>query len=384
LPHWCSMRQRASTPPRATADFATRRSGGGAGSGVVRQSFRRYLGAASALLLCLAKSFPASAQVEPIRLTYHAPGGCPDEARFRDELHRHGPQSRGAGSAEAARAFDVDVSAARDESRGALRITGVDGSTSWREVTGRTCDQVVAALALMTALAIDPHAATDNGTGDPERAPDSPHARSGPAVPAAAGPDSVGPPSRQGPSSLRPTHPRWGVGLQGQTAAVLGNQWESGGGAFVDLAIGGENPFGGSFRASVSVAAANPSFGQGVGAEIVWLSAGVQTCASSRLFGVALALQLCAGVDAGVLRTRGAGLANDASDARPWVAPGALGRIQWSLPGGAWVEAGGGVSVPLVRYVFYYQRAGGLGDADSSRISSLAAALTLGVGYRFP
>jgi hypothetical protein len=348
----------------------------------VRRSSRRCFGATTTLLLGLATSRSAGAQVEPIRLTYHASGGCPDETRFRDELRRHGPQSRGAGSAEAARAFDVDVSTARDESRGDLRITGVDGSTSQREVTGKTCDEVVAALALMTALAIDPQAGADEGTGHSERAPDGPPARSEPVV-APAVPDVVGPPSRRDPSSLPPQPPRWGIGLQGQTVAVLGSQWESGGGAFVDLAIGGSDPFGASFRASVSVAAANPSFGQGIGAQIVWLSAGVQACASSRPFGVALALQLCAGVDAGILDTRGAGLANDASDARPWVAPGALGRIQWSLPGGVWVEAGGGLSVPLDRYVFYYQRAGGLGEADSARIASLAPELALGVGYRF-
>ena len=315
-------------------------------------------------------------------MTYDASGGCPDETRFRDELSRHGPQSRGAGSAEAARAFDVDVRATRDGSRGALRITGVDGSTSQREVTGKTCDEVVAALALMTALAIDPQATTDDGTDHPERAPAPPNP--GEAAVAPAVPDVVGPKPRRDPSSLRPEQPRWGIGLQGQTVAVLGNQWESGGGAFVDLAIGGGDPFGASLRASASVAAASPSFGQGIGVEIVWLSAGVQACASSRPFGVALALQLCGGVDAGMLHTRGAGLANDASDTRPWVAPGALGRVQWSLPGGAWVEAGGGASFPPDRHVFYYQRAGGLGEADSSRIASLAAALTLGVGYRFP
>ncbi len=343
---------------------------------------------AAALLVDLASGVQARAQVEPIRLTYHAPADCPDETRFRDELHLHGPLSRRAAGAEAARAFDVDISVTGDESHGALRVTGVDGTTSRREVTGKTCDQVVSALALMTALAIDPQATSDGPAligrpGIGESAHDGPHASNGPIAMAPEGPDLAGPQVQHAPPSRQALQSRWGIGVQGQTMTVLGDHWESGGGAFVDLAMNRGHPFGASLRASLSVATTNPSFGQGIGGEFVWAFAGIQACASNRPFGIALDLQLCADVDAGVLHTRGVGLANDASDARPWVVPGVLGRIQWSLPGGAWIEAGGGVSVPLDRYVFYYQRAGGLGDADSSRISSLAAALNLGTGYRF-
>ena len=61
---------------------------------------------------------------------------------------------------EAARAFVVTVTAETATIRGLLSITSLGGSVSRREVTGDTCSEVVSALALITALAIDPSATT--------------------------------------------------------------------------------------------------------------------------------------------------------------------------------------------------------------------------------
>jgi hypothetical protein len=125
------------------------------GPSMPRPLRRHVVAAAFALLAGLAGPPPAHAQVEPIRLTYRAAGDCPAEARFVDAVQRRTARWQIVAE-EHARAFDVDVSAGGSRSRGVLRITAPDGTVTRRAVAGASCAEVVSALALMTALAIDP------------------------------------------------------------------------------------------------------------------------------------------------------------------------------------------------------------------------------------
>jgi hypothetical protein len=367
-------------------------------------------------LVVLMAAFPfraARAQVEAIRLTYDAYAGCPSEAQFVGDVTARTDRARRVGADEPARAFDVRVRAEDGESRGVLQITSLDGTVSLRDVTGETCAAVVSALALMTALAIDPRAATaidpPATTGATPQIRSAPDASNVPIEPPARGPSRGGTPS--GGSTPRaasapppgasdatesetesdsdePTSPtsrrmRWAVGVDGQTLAGFVPNWGLGGGVFADLASEGSGVFAPSLRASAFAVATNAPFTAGVGSLITWLYARIEACPIRLPLADSLAIRVCAALDAGILRSEGIRLANANTETRPWFAPGALGRAQWALPGDLWVELEGGLSVPLMRYVFNYQD-GPSNVVDVSKIRAAGAALDLGVGYHFP
>jgi hypothetical protein len=352
---------------------------------------RHVVGTAFALLAGLACPAPAHAQVEPIRLMYRASGACPAEARFVDAVQRRTARWQIVAGEERARAFDVDVSAGGSGSRGVLRITALDGSVTRRAVAGATCAEVVSALALMTALAIDPSGAAeesdvDGGGSGPSVAPTVAPPPAPSAPPAAAtlalSPSAESSAAARGPSASSAA--RWGMGIDGQATGALLAQWGFGGGAFVDVAAGAVGPFVPSARASVFATTASASFGGGIGAELVWLFGRIEACPWRVPRDGPLTLGVCASLDAGVLHSKGAGLPTVGTDSHLWLAPGALARAQWSVARDFWIEAGGGVTVPLERYGLYYQRTGGLADAQASQIAAVGAAITLGTGVRFP
>jgi hypothetical protein len=362
----------------------------------------RWRLAGSTLALVAGFACPASAQpqVEPIRLTYRATSDCPAEARFVDAVRRRTARWQVVAGEVQARAFDVDVSAGGNRSGGVLRITALDGSVAQRAVAGATCAEVVSALALMTALAIDPSGTAGESAGaktsaDPSAAspPEGPDAggSSGPPVappdpPGAAtlapSPSAESPVAARGPSASSAA--RWGMGVDGQATGALLAQWGFGGGAFVEVEAGDVGPFVPSARASVFATMTSAAFGTGIGAELVWLFGRMEVCPWRVPRGGPLTLGVCASLDAGVLHSKGAGLPTVGTEAHLWLAPGALARAQWSIARDFWIEASGGVTVPLERYGLYYQRTGGLTDAQASQIAAVGAVITLGTGVRFP
>ncbi len=322
-----------------------------------------------------------------------------------EEVTARTERTRLAAPNETARAFDVTVTRETDTIRGVLSITGVDGTVSKREVTGDSCGEVVSALALITALAIDPLAATRPGA-PPDVSPpstDGGAAPSAPAVPQAlvpAAPSSATEPARSAPSlpgaaeplqaaalSPAPSRPadrmRWSIGVQSQWLAGLVPSMAFGGGVFVG-AMG--KPHGylvPSFRASVLAATTLADFTPTVGAELDWFVGRFEACPIRFPWERQWALSLCAALDAGVLRSQGTGLRSNVPGAQPWLASAALARLSWFLPGSLFVEVGGGVTAQATRYSFYFTQSG-LAEAPVQRIPLFAATLNMGAGYRFP
>jgi hypothetical protein len=333
------------------------------------------------------------AQPEPVRFTYQCDAECPGAARFVHEVEAHTAHARRAIDSEPARMFLVAVHREGSKSHGILQITSVDGSTTRREVSGDSCAEVVSALAFMTALAIDPGAGAttpsptaevDGGASDASVAsgalPESPDG----SLSASVSTDSTGdsPLSPDAVSSVA-TKWHWGVGVDGQTVAGFVPEWVPGGGVFVDLARPGPEMLFPSFRVSLFAAATHTSFVSGVGAQLTWLTARAEGC-PAHVELASLVATVCLKVDAGFLRSEGTGLANADGESRPWVVPGALGRLTWPSRGGPWIEGAAGLGIPLDRYDFAYQRAGVAGAIEVSRVRSLGAELGLGAGYRLP
>ena len=365
--------------------------------------------ATGVLVLLAFLAVPARADVEGIRLAYSAYAGCPDEDRFLHGVTARTERIRRAAEGEAARTFVVAVTREPRTIRGVLSITGLDGAVSRREVTGDSCDEVVSALALITALAVDPLAAT---------APEPPPPVPGPPSSSPAGAPSSNPPADDAVPAGPPvdhlpaaSHPpfapdprladrppaatsaratpaptqrlRWAAGVQWHALGGLVPGWGIGGGAFVDATVPARGPLVPSFRASVSALSTRVAFAGAVGAEIEWFVATLETCPLRLGATSEMGVSFCAAIDAGALRSTGSGLQNNGTVVRPWLAPAALGRVAWAPPGPFFFEGEGGLMTPLTRYSFYVQQSG-MSDPPLHRIPFAAATFHVNAGYRFP
>jgi hypothetical protein len=107
-------------------------------------------------LLCLAS--PARADKETIFLDFQAAGSCPDRARFIERVHTFTTKVEVVtDEALPRRRFGIRVTRDARAVHGELTIDN-RGMKTTRSVSGTTCDEVVSALALATALAVDPEA----------------------------------------------------------------------------------------------------------------------------------------------------------------------------------------------------------------------------------
>jgi hypothetical protein len=336
-------------------------------------SHRPWLAAAGSFFPVIAMAMPARAQAEPIRIVYRADADCPSEASFVERVGASTGRSRRALDSEPARTFLVVVSREANASHGFLQVAGVDGRVTRRDVSGQTCDEVVATLAFITALAIDPMAGTSTPT--PTAVADA----STQLTAASDDPSSLSTPPDSSPHVVH----AWdvGLGLDGRALAGFVPATAVGGGAFVEIAGDWAGRLVPSLRVSVSAAATQASFVDGVGARLVWWTARAEGC-PARLGLGPLVTTACLKLDAGVLRSEGTGLPNSEKTSRPWVVPGVLARLTWPSSGNVWVEGSAGVGVPLGDYTFSYQQSGAA-KVEVSRVSELGAEFGLGAGYRF-
>lgn len=354
----------------------------------------------------------AQAQVEPIRLTYNAPAECSSENEFLQQVTSRTARARRAVSNERARAFVVTIVFQEGKIHGQLEITGLDGAISTREMTGDTCGEVVSALALTTALSIDPLAAVTPASG-PEGASPSQNGSASQDLPAPTAPQaSSATGATQGADALpedpsRLAHPspkdralaensdstapasterpRWDLGGGGQVVASLAPGLALGGELFGAVNAKASGLFAPSFRLSFESLAASAQFNQAFGADLTWFLARFEACALRFSASPELSASLCAAIQGGVLHSGGAspGLQQNHDVDKPWVAPEALVRLRWDLSARWFVGGAGGIAVPLIRYHFYYLE-GGVPSADVYDFQLVGATLALDTGYRFP
>ncbi|WP_437521985.1 hypothetical protein WME79_30345 [Sorangium sp. So ce726] len=359
----------------------------------------------------------AWAEVQRLRIAYEAHDGCPDAAAFLREVTARTDLARAAAADEAALDVRVRITSSGGRSRGRITL-GRGEDARVREVDGSTCGEVVAALALITALRVDPTAsldpqppavgprsseAPDAGGApapavDPAAAPPpaaDPTAPAQPAgaaqsaeagVPGGAAPGAGSPPQLPAPppaalpapaarpatapirlpspvaGASRSPQPRWPVerpwtlGVQGSAASGVAPEALLGGGPFVELRA--DLGLGAAFRVAAEVAATGEVDAGPGGARFVRGIGRLDACAD--LFRPARRLSLgpCVGAEGGFLH--GSGLVGEAiSDVEegtvPWASLGLLARVTASLGSLVRVDAQGGPEFPLVRRSFVFE-----------------------------
>jgi hypothetical protein len=167
-----------------------------------------WCAALAAALLCSAA--PARADKETISLDYRASSGCPDRQQFVERVRTFTTKAEIVGDDGGAprRRFGVQVVRTSSSVSGDLTIDD-RGARTTRHVSGATCDEVISALALATAIAVDPDALgvspKDEPTTPPATEPSTPPTPTPPkrVVP----PPPAPPPRTPSPALPRPPSP---------------------------------------------------------------------------------------------------------------------------------------------------------------------------------
>jgi hypothetical protein len=384
----------------------------------------RVLVVAGSCLGALLLAPAARADEERVHLRYDASAGCGGEAAFVSDVAARTPKARWVEQGEGVRVFEIAVRlgppAAKGERTAAigdLTIRDLAGGIYQRQLRGRSCDEVVDALALVTALAIDPHASIEPtpspapppgpvAPNEPGRAlapgtvgaapvPSPTPALSSAPPPAQASPKSpggssrglerpgmpavgTGPPEPSPPVEPLPPSWRWAIGLQVAGASGLGSGLGLELAAWAEVARDGTELLSPSFRLGLSYEPKRTfelSNGQ---AEIWRLAAHPSGCPIRVAFHPSVGLSPCLGAEVGFLH--GVGYVEPTAEADVlWLALTAAARLDWRPWDWALLELQGELGVPLVRQRFYF-------EPDETIVTADAAYGTIGgsLGARFP
>jgi hypothetical protein len=304
-----------------------------------------------ALVLAVALTCAAPARVlaqalERVHIAYRVPAdaACPDAASYRARIIARNRGVSFVDRADAARVFEVEVRADPDgQLHGRLVVLDPVGVQTVREVFGATCAEVIDALALIAALALDP------------RRPQEP--RAAPAPPAPPAP----------PKTARP-RVAFGASAGGIYDAVPG--LAPAGDAFVEVRTRRVRVrvSGAVARGSASVEAASAAFTRIVGR--------VDLCRTVREGSVRWAG--CVRAEAGVLSASGANIEGAARARRPWLAPGLGITGTRALSTRLFARLAFSLAVPLIRDRFVFSP-----DTTVHRAGVVVPELMIGVGGWF-
>jgi hypothetical protein len=324
----------------------------------------------------------APTETEPIRLDYTAPAGCPDASEFGRRVFERTSKARAARDDETARTFVVVIETTGTETQGSMVVRQDGMSTVARRVSGKDCEEVARALALATALAIDPEAAltapepsgpgvgssvdgpgTTDGTAepktkDPAHPADEPSAGSPGAKPASVRRAAL----LFGPSAAFGPAPTPGFGA---SAAV---EWSSSSPLLLPSALGAELVF--LTSAEHTVAGAGSSF------DFVFVRPYV--CTLGLAFGADVGLVPCIGGALGAVVATGSRIASPVTETRFWAAGELALRLDIALTDDWFIDATGGVVLPFTRYRFLFRTP----DTRIHHVPAVTAAAGLRVGVR--
>ena len=280
---------------------------------------------------------------EDVDLHYRAPDGCPDRAGLIGAVIRRAPAARFAPGA--GRVFTVEVDARGDHYVGTLAVEDGGARAADRTLTAPRCDDLVGALALVVALAIDPQAIF---------APEAPPVDAPPVTPA--------------------PRPRWGFGaeVRGHVAGGVTPGALLGGGVELRLVRRGLGHVG-----LGALAGRDREDTAGGVARFTWIAGRATACWQA--YARRIEADTCAHLEAGGLDAEGAGIVGAQGATRLWLAAGAHGSTRWPARSRAFAELQLGITVPLVYHHFYFNP-----DVTVHRTPALIPWLGVGAGLRFP
>jgi hypothetical protein len=328
--------------------------------------------------------------VEPILIDYEAAAGCPGADELIRQIGQRTSRARLAAPGESARRFSVRVEAIGDRFRGHLALS--DGSS--REVDGATCAAVVSAMALITALAIDPKASTAPVEVPPPASPSGPL---GPAGPPAVGPSRwtdpwvVAPPPRLSrtawpwpplaqplpalPHASRGPHWVGSAGLHAGAVSAVAPGASFAVGVFGEARLEGAGLLSPALRLGGLLAPSHVAETDAGTATFRWISGQVTACPLRFEPTPAVGLLPCAGFELGALRIESDSPLGARTSSRPWVAGDLIGRVQWEAWSSLRLEAQLTAAVPFVQDEFFFEPNVTVHDTPGLGVGAFAGAV---------
>jgi len=332
---------------------------------------------AAAVVVCMAVALAARADdARPIRVDYDVDEGCPTHVAFFAEVSARTSHARLAEPGEVAREFHVHVRRSGDVMLGRLEI----GSAAAREIDAATCGEVVSALALVTALTIDPSASTaplpPSAVAVGPSAPPAPVASS---TAASVPRDTVPDRSRSGPPTTQsaPQRAQWTAGADFTVAVEMAPRPLVGGAAFLEFRPRGWN--GPRARVSGGYATTGP-FEAGIAPAVFTAAIGeLEGCPVALSPARPISILPCVGLAGGALRGQGFQselILRPREKVIPWLAAEIVGRFELALGELMFFETEAGPQFPLVRHDFFFRNP----HQEVHTIPAIAWTLRSGVG----
>jgi hypothetical protein len=333
----------------------------------------------------------ARAEPAPIRLGYPSEPGCPTYQEFLRDVTLRVSQAALPYGLDS-RLFVVSFTYEAHNVLGRLQIFDNGGSVVIREVNGDSCREVASALALITALSLDPEASkipvvSSVAALEPATAPPSSVARLPPSPPK---PEPVPASFTDGKEGSRSFRWRASVGVSAASMFHVLPDPVFGGGLFLGLSPTGKWVLWPDFRLTAQAASTVQTNiveqASGIGVQASWLLARLEVC-PLRLttFQSQFSLRGCGSVEGGTIRASGKSLDHAAPvSTRPWSALGPSTRLTWNVNPQWFLEILGGLSFPLSRYNLTYHDNTQGSDLRLFSIPIYGGMLGLGLGYEFP
>lgn len=271
----------------------------------------------------------------PARVDYEAPPECPDVTEFNARLAARSAGHEGTRADVSALVVRIRSSGHGSQAQGELSVRYADGSEATRVVGGDTCDSVVDALALMSAMSL-------TAVAGPAAPPKE--------VPAPPGVDDL---RRDGPIDGRPGLHLSAGGGGGATFAMAPVAAPEAL-VFLEGSLQNGTVWSPSLRAGFEYAASGATNVPGGAMKVTRSLGELDVCPLAWSPG-AFRLSPCVHLEGGVLEASGLSVMPENTARRPWFAAGALARSRYVVSSRIFVELTGGVVAPFVRDRFYFE-----------------------------
>jgi hypothetical protein len=301
---------------------------------------------------------------------YVVPAACPDVRTFRERLDARVAGASKEAVSKSLRAITIRIDETPAGYSGSLVIRDTDGAASTRELSAPTCDEVVDAFAVLSALTMGIVA---SGSLVPPRVESKPPPARVPAPP----------PPRSPPAPASPRD-RWrfSVGADVTIVTFVGPTLGVGPEPFVDLSREGRSLLSPAFRLSGARIGGEGASAGGGSASLALTALRLEGCPLRLPFARNLWGAPCLGVRAGAAQGNGTIGSQSQGATELWLSLELLARVRWAPWDWLVFEAQGGGSAPLFRYEFYFAP-----DAPQNGLYEtpvLGAFFGGGVGVRIP
>jgi hypothetical protein len=323
----------------------------------------------------------AGAEPEGVRIDYGAPSsGCPDAAGFLRALRERTTDFRQAMPDEQARTFTIHVAPMGSAYSGQLEVRGLTGSVAVRHVEAKSCDQVVNALALITALAISPSALMD-GPKSADNAADK-------MAESTADRDRSPTVQKIAPSAMQDeAQPwQWSAGMLGLMVTRVSPNLSYGGELFAEVEAPASSRWGPSFRLGAFFTQSRTEFAApaDASARFQWFGAALEGCPVRLVgWGRRLAVAPCVTLHLGGLRAQGRGISQPKKAASFWADAGPLLRLRLALTARISLEAHGALILPLTQPTFEIMDMVSRKPAAEYSVARWGISVAVGAAYGF-